>query len=1089
MKNFLLIFLLFFSSGVFSQCFETLDQQLSSFNQGTQGNDQWQTFTAGMTGRLTRVDIYFNGIQSLDLTIEIRNGYGSGAPLMYTNTYTFTSVNNWQTMSIPFGSAPTLINGNQYTLRLLPSTNAYFLVHTGNLLPGEDYYSDIYGGVQAGWDLNFRTYITPEPAPTINITGSTNPTCNGGNDGTISTQTISGTGPYTYSWTPSGQTVANPTSLSSGTHTVTVTDANGCIATNNATLTDPPAITANAGADQSVCEESPTVSLSGSVTVASGGTWTSSGTGTFANPNNLNTTYSPSALDISTGSVTITLTTTGNGTCSAVQDNMTVTIHPSPIVNAGADQTVCEGTSTVLSGSGNAISYSWDNGITDGTPFTQPPGTVTYTVTGTSSFGCTSTDQADITVVANPIVNVTCSDADQVICQGESVTFTATAGYSSYEFFVNASSVQSGTSNVYTTTGLANGDVVTTQATAAGCTSASPDNFTFTVNTPPVVFFSNPFPTLCDNDPPYNMTEGMPAGGTYVGLGVSANTFDPTNNPGSHTINYSYTDGNGCSNNASQNFTVNSAPSIVASSGTGAICVGQSTTISATGGVSYNWDNGLGAGATHNVSPATSTTYTVTGTASNGCQNTDNTTITVNPLPNVTFSALPPLCLDPAPYTFTEGGPSGGTYSGPGVSGGSIDPINAGTGTHTIYYMFTDGNGCSNLDSSDIVIYDSPTVVANATATSLCDGDALTLTGSGASTYSWNNGVTDGVSFIPAVGSYNYVVNGSDGNGCFGTDSIAVTVYTLPTVSAGTNQEICEGNAVTLNGSGAVTYVWDNGVTDGVPFNPAVGTITYTLTGTDANNCQNTDQVDVIVHPNPVLVVSPDQTFCLGDSVTLTASGANSYDWDGGQSNLPTYVLNPTNNVNISLTGSSTFGCVANHQVNLTLDDPAQVDAGADLIICEGFTANLSASGGVNYYWNGPGIMNENNQDISFTVDTSAYYYATITTNFGCDYTDSLLVSISTDPNCTIETVSGFSPNDDGVNDYWVIQGIEGFSDNTVTIYNRWGDIVFQESGYDNDLIKWDGLYNGQKLGAGTYFYLIEIADGPTQSGWVQLMK
>ena len=132
---------------------------------------------------------------------------------------------------------------------------------------------------------------------------------------------------------------------------------------------------------------------------------------------------------------------------------------------------------------------------------------------------------------------------------------------------------------------------------------------------------------------------------------------------------------------------------------------------------------------------------------------------------------------------------------------------------------------------------------------------------------------------------------------------------------------------------------------------------------------------------------------------------------------------------------------------------------GVDQTICQGFTANLSATGGVNWYWNGPGYNNENVQDISFSVETAAYYYVTVTTANGCIYTDSVYVDISTDPACTIATVSSITPNNDGVNDTWNIQGIEGFPDNHVVIYNRWGDVVFDEMGYDNDLVIWDGMY------------------------------
>jgi gliding motility-associated-like protein len=85
--------------------------------------------------------------------------------------------------------------------------------------------------------------------------------------------------------------------------------------------------------------------------------------------------------------------------------------------------------------------------------------------------------------------------------------------------------------------------------------------------------------------------------------------------------------------------------------------------------------------------------------------------------------------------------------------------------------------------------------------------------------------------------------------------------------------------------------------------------------------------------------------------------------------------------------------------------------------------------------------------------------------------------------------VFSITPNNDGVNDTWRIQGIESFNENIVSIFNRWGDTVFQADGYDNENVVWDGTNNGNELGAGTYFYIIEIVNGPSSSGWIQLMK
>ena len=141
----------------------------------------------------------------------------------------------------------------------------------------------------------------------------------------------------------------------------------------------------------------------------------------------------------------------------------------------------------------------------------------------------------------------------------------------------------------------------------------------------------------------------------------------------------------------------------------------------------------------------------------------------------------------------------------------------------------------------------SPIVDAGADTT-ICNGASVTLSGSGASTYTWDNGVTDGVAFMPSTTTM-YTVTGSDTSACQGTDSVTVTVNALPTVDAGADVSVCDGNSVTLSGSGASTYAWNNGISDGVAFTPSVND-TYIVTGTDVNGCQGTDSVSVPVNPS-----------------------------------------------------------------------------------------------------------------------------------------------------------------------------------------------------------------------------------------------
>ena len=113
---------------------------------------------------------------------------------------------------------------------------------------------------------------------------------------------------------------------------------------------------------------------------------------------------------------------------------------------------------------------------------------------------------------------------------------------------------------------------------------------------------------------------------------------------------------------------------------------------------------------------------------------------------------------------------------------------------------------------------------------------------------------------------------------------VTVTVNTLPQVDAGSDQTVCDGTDVTLAGSGATSYSWDNGITDNTPFTAST-TTTYEVTGTDGNGCQNTDQVTVTVNALPQVDAGSDQTVCDGADVTLAGSGASTYSF--GTMELP----------------------------------------------------------------------------------------------------------------------------------------------------------------------------------------------------------
>jgi len=177
---------------------------------------------------------------------------------------------------------------------------------------------------------------------------------------------------------------------------------------------------------------------------------------------------------------------------------------------------------------------------------------------------------------------------------------------------------------------------------------------------------------------------------------------------------------------------------------------------------------------------------------------------------------------------------------------GMFDPVASGAGTFDLYYSVQSGNVCGS-DTATVNVLPAPQVDAGPDQ-GICPQQNVTLAASGAQTYAWDNGINDNVPFIPAA-TLSYTVIGTAANQCTDTDQVTVTVYPLPNASAGADVQVCAGSQVTLTGAGP-NPVWDNGITDGVPFIPP-GSGVYTLTVSDNNNCQASDQVNVTVIPVP----------------------------------------------------------------------------------------------------------------------------------------------------------------------------------------------------------------------------------------------
>jgi hypothetical protein len=537
--------------------------------------------------------------------------------------------------------------------------------------------------------------------------------------------------------------------------------------------------------------------------------------------------------------------------------------------------------------------------------------------------------------------------------------------------------------------------------------------------------------------------------------GTTVNTKDATT---THTTDGSYditldislnpwTGTTACEDTKTETVEFLALPTVEANVDNAAICLGDEVIFTGSGADSYTWDNGVTDGAAFEPTATGTLTYEVTGEDANGCTNTATVDVTVNALPTVEANVdNAAICLGEE-VIFTGSGADSYTWNNGVDDGIAFEPTAAGTLTYEV--TGEDANGCANTATVDVTVNALPTVEANVDNTEICLGEEVIFTGSGADSYTWDNGVTDGAAFEPtAVGNLTYEVTGEDANGCTNTATVDVTVN-APIVEANVdNTEICLGEEVTFTASGnAVSYSWDNGVTDGAAFEPtATGTLTYEVTGEDANGCTNTATVDVTVNALPTVTAGADQSVCEGTQVTLSGSGADTYTWDNGVDDGVAFTPASAGTVTYEVTGEDANGCENTAIVDVTVNALPTVTLDSFTSLCDNgglftLTGGLPAGG----VYSGSGVSN-GEFDPSIGADT---YVITYTYEDGNGCSNSETATIVVDPCAGIEAgdVNALSvfPNPASTELNVVFENVSG-TDATVVLTTTEGKVVYQTS-------------------------------------------
>ncbi len=740
-----------------------------------------------------------------------------------------------------------------------------------------------------------------------------------------------------------------------------------------------------------------------------------------------NTTWqsSSSFTGLTPGNYTV-YTRTPEG-CVVTQNN--ITINPAVQVNASASNTgpYCPGQAIQLNGSttsGGTISYSWTGPggyVSSSQNPTDATAAGTYYLTVTAN-GCTS-PVASTTVTIKPTPDASATNTG-AYCTGQAIQ-------------LNGSTTATGTNSFSWTGpgGFASGVQSPTNATAAGV---------------------------------YNLTV------------IS----------------------DGCTSSAaSTTVVINPVPDATASN-TGQYCTGQAIQLNgsttATGTNSFAW-TGPG-GYTSNIQNPTNATaagaYNLTVT-SDGCASAAaTTTVVIQPVPSATATNTGPFCNGQAIQlngSTTATGTNSYAWTGPsGFTSSVQNPTNA-TAAGT-YNLVVTSNGCLSATASTVVSISSTPSATATNAGPYCAGTTIQLNGSttatGTNSFAWTGpgGYTSNVQNpvdATAAGTYNLTVTS---NGCpSAVASTSVVINPVPTATATNTGPYCSGDAYQLNGStataGTASYAWTGpaGYTSNVQ-NPTNANVsgTYSLIVTISGCPSAAATTNILINPTPVATASNSGPYCAGEAVQLNGSssvgGTNTYTWSGPNG----YTSNVQNPTNATAAGTYTLTVTASGCPGLPVNTNVVINPNPDVTATNtgpyylGQTVQLNASttspGTMTYTWIGPDGYASSSQNPGDAV-SEGIYAVLLTDANGCTATSSTVVAYSNEAYVIVPNV--FTPNGDGKNDLFFIKE-EGMKELTCSIFNRWGDLVYEIKTKDGS---WDGKSSDQPVSDGVYFYKLEASD------------
>lgn len=633
------------------------------------------------------------------------------------------------------------------------------------------------------------------------------------------------------------------------------------------------------------------------------------------------------------------------------RDTISVLISSNPLVDLGADTTICQGDSLNLNPGPGSMSYNWSTGEATDSIWVNSGGS--FSVTVTDSLGCFSADTLQLNLDSLGLVLPT----DTSFCQGDSVILDAGIAASSYSWSNGA-----GTQMVVVSIG---GPVSVTVSNGTCLDSAQTNVAVFALPQPDL----GPDTTLCNTGSfPLDATLGGVS--SYLWNTGATGAILPVGASGVFSIEV--TDTSGCIGTDTVDITFEN---LVLNLPTDtSFCQGDSAVLDVgIGANSYSWSNG---DTTQMV--VVSMGGAVAVTVSNGlCIDSAQTNVAVLALPQPNLGPDTILCNTAVyPLDATTGGVSNYLWNT-----GATNPILAIVSDGGYSILVTDTVGCIGFDSVDVAFENL--VSSLPSDTSFCQGDSILLdAGSGGNSYLWSTGAITQTIIVNTGGIYSVTISSPS---CADSASVNVTPLALPQPDIGPDTLLCNVSVFQLDASQPtfVSYLWGGGSAGSTL--DVTGSGLYSVTVTDGDGCQGSDSAMITIETLS-LVIPADTSFCQGDSVELDAGTSwLNYQWSTG-ANSQSIFVNAGGMYGVTVSGMI---CMDSMQVNVTEGSLPGLNLGQDTAICNAnsYLLNASVPGAVDYLWN------TGDQSPTLQVSSAGLYSVTVSDTSGCQANDQVNIS------------------------------------------------------------------------------------------------